>query len=419
MKILKVILENPYKSFKGDAKLLKGRADALSERGQEVSILYFRISFGVTYRKDYYIREGIHAICMNVSLMKIIIGIGRLWRYRRMPAQCLSSYVLRECLRDEIVDLFSEYDVIHFYHVRTIGLFALVDKEQRVVADLIDSYTYNISSRISKCNRISRLFWEVEYKKIKNVERNLWTYLDGLDAAALTVGSVDLEYIRHTEKYVVPLGVDLRKGEMSRKIGKAVAGEIGSTSFVFFGNLDYAPNSRAVEVILEAHRRLLMRHKGSNDKTSARVSITIAGRQASLGLRMRCWIKRLELVSPVDNMMNLVQKHDVAVIPVFTGSGMQSKLLESISWGLPVIASRRVAATIGLVSNDEYIDLDCEEDLARVIEIVSEGTYDLQDMADKALVRIMELSWRSTVELLLRIYRKEARLAEANNQKLR
>lgn len=177
MKILKVILENPFKSFKGDAKLLKGRADALSERGQEVSILFFRVSFCRTHKKAYIVRDRIQAVCISISVWRILANVRFVWQYRRMPIQCLASYVLRESLRVELGELFLDYSTIHFYHIRTIGLFELATDKQRVVADLIDSYTYNLKSRISNSSRLGRYFWNTECKKIERVERNLWKYL--------------------------------------------------------------------------------------------------------------------------------------------------------------------------------------------------------------------------------------------------
>lgn len=347
MKVLMVCLSDPRNGEKGDTKLVKKRQIVLEKMNCEVDILYFKWRL---YKNDILVkrdqsRRGVD-IVVHVSACKIVLWMmAELKVLAGKPIQTWFSFAVAATLRDKIEDIFSRYSGIHFYHIRSIGLWKLTSERTRVIADLIDSYTLNIGSRIGTEHRWwAKILLREEYKRIACMELEIEDYFKNrLKSTIIAVAAKDLEYIGGciSRKEVVPVGIDIEDLHSIRARGE-------SLKCIFFGNLDYGPNIDACHVIGEVAREL--RRRGLDGW----VKMTVAGRNISMNLKRMLIDQGVEVRSPVESMSHLVKKMDVAVLPMLNGSGMQSKVLEAISWGVLVVATSRTAFSIDLLINHEF-----------------------------------------------------------------
>jgi glycosyltransferase involved in cell wall biosynthesis len=130
---------------------------------------------------------------------------------------------------------------------------------------------------------------------------------------------------------VIPNGVDpalMHRDDSARSSTRAALGVGEETQLLlFFGQLDYAPNRHALEII---ERELLPRWSADTDYLLA-----IAGKGASRPVDS----PRVRMLGGVPDIAPYVNAADFVVVPVTSGGGTRLKILESIACGAPVVST--------------------------------------------------------------------------------
>ena len=397
VRVLMVCMTNPSGGLKGDTKLVKKRRETLEQMNCVVDILYFEWSW---YKLSVGVERSRSGVGVDiVARIGVWQMLGWLIRARKMlttlPFQTWVSFGVASVLKKHLEYVFSSYRCIHFFHIRSAGLWGLVPRSSRVIADVIDSYTLNIGNRINteSCGW-KRVLLKVEYKRIKRMETNIEGYFSNIKkTTVVAVAEADIKHIGmdSARKVVVPVGISRRLfGKSTRQQGKLRC--------IFFGNLDYEPNVKACHVIESTAR--LLRSRGLDSD----VEITVAGRNIGWRLKRRLEKERIKIKSPVGDMHELVRGHDLAIMPMVSGSGMQSKVLEAIAWGVVVLTTARAAKPVGLDENRDYIRIESAEDLVERLIGILHGRYDLNKIRENASDRIRVFEWEKTCKLLLDLY---------------
>ena len=398
MRVLMVCMTNPKEGLKGDTKLVKKRREILEDMGCIVDVLYFRLSWNkssVTAMPNES-GNGIDVVA-KISALSMVRWLTRAKSVIASEAvQTWVSFGIADVLRKNLEYIFGSYTVIHFYHIRSAGLWKLVPTGNRVIADVIDSYTLNLGNRIDKeKHRWKRALVTAEYNRIKRMEANIEKYFaDRTNTTIVAVAEADIIHVgsSSSSRVVVPVGI--KRGLLER-----TKRQQGKLRCVFFGNLDYEPNMTACSVIERATE--MLKERGLERD----VEITVGGRNISYGLKRRLERKKIRVVSPVEDMQELVRRHDLAVMPMVSGSGMQSKVLEAIAWGVVVLTTKRAAKPVGLVEDREYIRIDSAVDMVeRIIDILN-GKYDCERIRALAHERIKRFEWEKTCSMLLGLYK--------------
>ena len=398
MRVLMVCMTNPKEGLKGDTKLVKKRREILEEMECIVDVLYFRWSWhksSVRAIRDVS-RNGVDVVA-EISALSMV---GWLTRAKSVIAneavQTWVSFGIANVLKKDLEYIFSSYTVIHFFHIRSAGLWKLVPTSNRVIADVIDSYTLNLGNRVNKeDNRLKRVLLTAEYKRIKRMEAGIEKYFaDSTNTTIVAVAEADIERVGSgsSRRVVVPVGITRGLLERPKR-------QQGKLRCVFFGNLDYEPNITACFVIERAAQ--MLKEKG----LERNVEITVGGRNISYSLKRRLEREKIRVVSPVEDMQELVKRHDLAVMPMVSGSGMQSKVLEAIAWGVVVLTTERAAKPVGLVKDREYIRIDSAEDIVEGIIDIINGKYDCESIRAVAHERIERFEWEKTCRMLLGLYK--------------
>lgn len=394
-----VCMSDPGDGKKGDTKLVRKRQIVLERMGCVVDILYFRWNVcksSIEVKCNDH-RKGVDIVA-SISAWKMVVGLMASWRrLSREPIQTWLSFTIAGAWNEAMETIFSSYTSIHFFHIRSVGLWKLASENTRVIADLIDSYTLNLGNWL----RVERRWWarlllREEYKRICRMELGIEDYFrNRLKSTLVTVASTDLGHIggNTVRKVVVPVGIQIEVLGKSAIRGKKLG-------CIFFGNLDYRPNIDACHVIIDVAKEL--RAKGIDEI----IEITVAGRNISRGLKRMLKAQGVEVISPVESMFELVRSKNVAVLPMMSGSGMQSKILEAISWGVVVIATPRTARPLGLIRNEEYVEVGSSKDIVERLEDIVNGRYELDSVRKRAHKRIEEFGWEETCVKLQEEYRR-------------
>ena len=158
---------------------------------------------------------------------------------------------------------------------------------------------------------------------------------------------------------------------------------------LFVGSLDYKPNIEAVTFIRQILWPVLKRQDSS---------ICVAGRGPSDQLKNQLREDGIILIANAENLSDVYAKSQIAIIPLFSGSGSRLKIAEALIHGLPVVSSHTGAEGYPTFQEGLYrtectpiTDFIKTINLAR-IENTPEKQLNIAQKASKFL-------WSSTIDL--------------------
>ena len=212
---------------------------------------------------------------------------------------------------------------------------------------------HKIWERIAKETRFFMKRWYINHlaKTLKEYELSALETVDGI--AAIT--RKDAAFFR---KYCSKPIIDIPYGVYPEEFTPKYEIE-GKPKFYHIGSMNWMPNEEGIRWFID---EVL-------PKTVEKVYdfvYHLAGRN------MPEWLKELKnphvnVVGEVPDAKELVANHDVAIVPLLSGSGIRIKIIESMAMGKTVITTRVGAEGI---LYDEEVNLIIAENKAKMVEAI-------------------------------------------------
>lgn len=258
---------------------------------------------------------GFRGLCPNIALkvLKRLIGVAR----------ATSLYFYDLLFISRVSRLVRDSDLVQIEQHTAGGLlipFIKIVLKRPVVIDCHDIFQ---ALRVKHTNVIRGLLETFS-------ERLAYKYADMI----LTVSEKDREHlvsckVRQYKIIVTPNGVDTET--LNRFVdASCVKDRYDLRNFrtiIFVGNMEYLPNREAVQAIA-SEIAPLVKKEVSNTK------FLIVGR-----IPANMEFPNLTFTGVVNNVAEFLAASDVAVAPIFHGSGTRLKVLEYFSCGLPVVST--------------------------------------------------------------------------------
>lgn len=320
MKLLVILSRFPYSLEKGD----KLRAfHQLKELSLSYNIYLFCISdIEVTETQINYLKPFCKEIkVVRLNTFKIYLNLFFAlftkkpfqvnYFFQRKPYKVFLKYV-DEIKPDHIYCQMlrtTEY-AKHLYHIpKTL--------------DYMDALSKGIERRIDKTTWLLKPVFKSEYKRLKNYETNIFNYFDNLTI----ISEQDRSYIRHPEKnkiVVVPNGIDFDffKPVISEK----------KYDILFLGNMNYPPNIDCAVYIAEQVNPVLKQN-------GLHLKICIAGANPHHKVLELSKHANIDISGWIDDQREVYAASKIFLAPLQIGTGMQNKLLEAMSMGVPCITT--------------------------------------------------------------------------------
>ncbi|MEO5907548.1 MAG: glycosyltransferase [Saprospiraceae bacterium] len=247
--------------------------------------------------------------------------------------------------------------------------------------DYMDVFSEGMRQLAGKYRWMSGLF-RFEAKRLSAYERTIYKEFDN----HIIISSQDKERLSLPSKKfitVIPNGVDEYFSPFPSKEP--------DHDLVFVGNLGYGPNKEAVHFLVNA---LLPALKQSQRK----VTLLIAGARPSpnikrLGLRPDVTVKGW-----VEDIRDAYQDGRIFVAPMFSGLGLQNKILEAMSMGLPCVTTSMVNNAIGAKEGIEILIADDIDGMIRHIEFLLDHPDQYHRMSENARSFMMKnFRWEDQV----------------------
>lgn len=238
--------------------------------------------------------------------------------------------------------------------------FDIVQLEMIYMAPYIETIRkYSKAMIVLRAHNVEHKIWERMAKKtfffakrwyINHLVRTLRKYemsilekVDGIAAITLT----DAAYFRRvtaTPVIDLPFGVDTDKFNPVFEVGD-------TPTFYHIGSMNWMPNDEGIRWFLnnvwdEVHERI------------PEAQLYLAGRNMPKWLLKKNKKKNIIVVGEVPDAHEFVNSHNVAIVPLLSGSGMRIKIIESMALGKTVITTLVGAEGIQYTEFDDIIIAD-------------------------------------------------------------
>ncbi len=288
--------------------------------------------------------SALQPYCHSINFLDIPL-YKRLWNmalafFGHNPIQV--GYFYNKKAAREIDRLISTYKPDHIYcqFVRTTEY--VKNTNICKTLDYQDVLSYGMKRRAKSASFFAKPFYNMEYKRLANYEREIFNYFD--NKTIISIPDKNLIEHKHKEEiYVIPNGVD---HSFFKPINKEKTFEV-----VFTGNMAYPPNVDAAVFLAKE----IMPHVW---KKIPNARVFLAG--ASPAKKVLSLQSKLVTVSGwMDDIRDSYASAKVFIAPMRIGTGLQNKLLEAMSMRIPSItttlANEALQAKVGreILTGDE------------------------------------------------------------------
>ena len=228
---------------------------------------------------------------------------------------------------------------------------------EKLALDYQDAFSKGLERRVSLEPSWKKGFVETEFKRMQAYESAVFERF----GKKFIISEQDASYIQHPSRkeiIVLPNGVDVdhyRPEPFPKTI-----------DLLFTGNMQYEPNVNCiVYLIKEVFPKLASEFP--------HLQLVAAGKNPSAELR-NLKSGNLQLTGWVNDLRKYYRTARLFVAPMQIGIGMQNKILEAMSMGLPVITSSLANNAIGAKHGKEVWIADTPEKVAEGISYLLNNT---------------------------------------------
>lgn len=379
MKILVVLPRFPYPLDKGDKLRAYHQIVELSQRHE---VYLFALSHEKVQHDHY---DHLHTYCAAVNYVRLhwwesIWGVIRAFLSGN-PLQ-LGYWSSRRARRAYATwERQVQPDVVYCQMVRTIP--TVTGSPCRKVLDFQDALSLNTLRRMERSHGLLKLILHYEYQALQRTEQQALQTFD----ATTVISQTDRDALSPAVT-LVPNGVDTDYFK-NKNINSHF-------SICFTGNMSYAPNVDAARWLVKEIMPLVWKQCPNG------MNVLIAGANPKPAVKALAGPK-VTVSGRLDDIRTAYASARMFVAPMRIGSGMQNKLLEAMSMGLPCVTTSLAATPLGAIAGEHLLVGDSADELAGLI--VKLSIEELHDsIADGGHRFVLEhYSWPAAVAPLEKI----------------
>ena len=253
--------------------------------------------------------------------------------------------------------------------------------------DYMDALSKGLERRIKISKFWQKPFVKMEWQRMKRFENLAFEFFSN----HIIISSTDRNEIAHINNKnieIIPNGIDTNYYQ------KIITDKI--YDLIFIGNLSYVPNIEAAKFISKKIFPLLQQ-KVPN------IKILISGSNPSKKV-LRLSNENIKVTGWVDDIRETYCSGKVFFAPMSLGSGLQNKLLEAMSLGIPCITSNLCNESLGATHmKNIIIGNSVEQYISQILnilskpELISEIGKNGREFVNK------KFSWDSSNKILIEI----------------
>ena len=251
--------------------------------------------------------------------------------------------------------------------------------------DYMDALSVGMLRQASINKGVKKYVMNIEGERLKRYENRIFDYFNH----HTIISEQDKQLINHTANYtikVVPNGID--DSFLNYK-----SAEEKEFDLVFVGNLNYAPNiDSCLFIIDELLPALTVKYPD--------IKILLAGTSPSDKILQRAkHSKNIRVSGWVDDIRTSYLSSKICIAPLFIGTGLQNKLLESMALGVPCITTSLANNALKAKPNTEILIADTLREFVLKIEDLQtdKNLYNQISANGKVFVK-SHFNWQSSTD---------------------
>ena len=169
---------------------------------------------------------------------------------------------------------------------------------------------------------------------------------------------------------------------------------------LFVGNMGYPPNVNAVTTLVSEILPLVRRARPQTDLLIAGARPTKSVQQLQgVGIEVSGWL---------DDIRSAYERGRIMVVPLVIGAGLQNKILEAMSMGVPCVTTELVNSAIGAVPGEEILIASTAQEFAdQTMQLLtSPELYERISTAGRQLVQ-SRYSWQAVGDSLISAFARK------------
>lgn len=387
MKIFVLLPRIPYPLEKGDKLRAYNQVKQLAKDNE--IILCALNDKNVDEQKAF---QALQPYCTSINFIKInkfqiLIGLIRAF-FKGWPMQCGYFYNRKAAKKVDALIAKHQPDMLYGQLVRVAQYIRHKDIPKAI--DYQDVFSYGMKRRRDIANFLARPVYNMEYQRLCRYEAAVF---DEFDVKTI-ISEPDRDLMPHPKKdeiLIIPNGVDHEffKPRQEEK----------RYDIVFTGNMSYAPNVNAVEYLATEILPLVW-------KQVPEAKMYIAGATPDPKVK-RVACERIIVSGWLDDIRDAYAQSKVFIAPMRIGTGLQNKLLEAMSMGLPAITTPLANASLGAKPGEEILVGDNASALAQHIVTLLTDQEKARQIAQAGLEFTNRVyDWGKSTEILEQAMKK-------------
>jgi glycosyltransferase, family 1 len=276
--------------------------------------------------------------------------------FSQIPLQC--AYFFNKGMYKYIKSHLNNYDYVFCNNIRT-ALYVVNDSRCIRYIDFVDAISMNYKGASSKHRFPLSLLYQEESRRLLKMEIKLSKLFD----KAIIISDIDSNYIKNhsqspiREIEVVPNSVD---------IPDEIILQSENFNIVFVGSMFYDPNIVAVTTFAK-HVFPLILKKFPNAK------FYIVGNRPSKNVK-KLASENIIVTGFVNDPKEYLRISNIVVAPMYSGAGVQNKILEAMSMGCCVVTTTIGSEGLGNIMNGQEISIEnqYESMASSIIKLLSD-----------------------------------------------
>jgi glycosyltransferase involved in cell wall biosynthesis len=319
------------------------------------------------------------------------------YSFSRYPVIVLNDYSratvakLRELLAARRYDL-----LVCDFLQPTLNLRALDTPRTLLFQHNVESMIWERHYRTSK-NPVLRLFWYLQWQKLRRYERDACSRFDGIVA----VSEQDKEVLERDfgarNVHAIPTGVDTG---FFRPVPEAPE----DNNLVFLGAMDWLPNEDGILFFID---QVLPRLRSLVPS----VHITVVGRNPSARLLERTRIHpEIRVLGRVEDVRPHVARGALFIIPLRIGGGTRIKAYEAMAMGKAVVSTRVGVEGLPVQDGETVVLADHPEEFASAVARLLKDRAERDRIGRNARAYVeRHVSWRRAADAFAEVCVRVAR----------
>ena len=348
MKIFVLLPRIPYPLEKGDKLRAYNQIKQLAKHNEIVLC-------ALNDNKKVDEQQAFHALqpyCTSINFVRIskpriLFGLIRAF-FKGLPMQCGYFYNRKAAHKVDALIAKHQPDMLYGQLVRVAEYIRHKDIPKAI--DYQDVFSYGMKRRRDIANFITRPVYNMEYRRLCRYEAFVF---DEFDVKSI-ISQPDRDLIPHPKKddiLIIPNGVDHEFFSPQQQEKRY--------DIVFTGNMSYPPNVNAVEYLANEILPTVW-------QTIPEAKMYIAGATPDPKVK-KAASDRIIISGWLDDIRDAYAQSRVFIAPMRIGTGLQNKLLEAMSMGLPTITTPLANASLGAKPGEEILVGNSAEELAQHI----------------------------------------------------